>query len=354
MKTIDQYLFAKILTNLFVILAILTSILTLFSFFRITSISSINGSTFSHLVILSISYVPSYISSIFPLIIAGVIFFSYMQLKNKKHLVILKSIGLSPLDIMRCSLMFAAFAFIIHLFLTMFLSPYCMRVQQMARSMISLENILQSQKTPKEFQGLSKNITLYFDSIKSDGTLINIFYNNSAQHSIITAEKGIISGKKLFLYHGTKFQYTNPSNSVTFQIASVNLHQAEGKAFEYYDWKYFERYFPSLISPKYTRRSLPPFYAQASFMILSPLLSLCLIPMVALFVISMPEERHSRIEAFILPTISILASFIFFMTMYIKMQKTTSYLFGGIFFISSITPLFITFFYYLFLQKKYK
>ncbi len=235
-------------------------------------------STFFYLVSLLI---PDLLSIVLPAALLMATLFVYNKLIAENELIVMKAIGMSPLQILKPALQVTAFVMLILYAINLYILPLSFRklrdLEHDIRNRMSI-SMLQS----GQFNNF-KDLTIYIRKISSDGDVSGIIIHNSQDEKkpyTITARKGAVIKKeketRLVLIDGIRHEYPqnkgSPS-SVKFDQYMVDLNEDSFKSqkrtkkpYEYYT---YDLLFPNKTMGKTS--TYPKFIAQGHQRIISPL-----------------------------------------------------------------------------------
>ncbi len=182
--------------------------------------------------------VPRFISIVLPLTLFGSIIFAYSKLEQDNEIVIMRSSGISNFQIARPALILAFCATIFVWTLEVFIVPYgeasAKKLYALAQSKLGVSLLKEG-----SFTNIGEHFTIYFEEKEADGTLINIFIQdtrNADNVRSLFANLGKISdsqqGPVILLREGIQqYQGTNKQlYAVDFReyVLSINIEDSDG------------------------------------------------------------------------------------------------------------------------------
>ena len=173
---------------------------------------------------------PKIISKIYPFALFLSFYYVLSKYEKNNELLIFWNHGISQLQIINFFLKASFALMIIQILLLTFLVP---KTQDMARSILRNSNInfYDNFLKPKKFNDVIKNVTMYTEKKKSDGSLENIYikkFSNVNEFEILLARTGVIKNKNnkqvLTLFNGQNIKSKNNNiDSFTFSEFDFNL-----------------------------------------------------------------------------------------------------------------------------------
>ncbi|MBD1152662.1 LptF/LptG family permease [Pelagibacterales bacterium SAG-MED22] len=173
---------------------------------------------------------PKIISKIYPFALFLSFYYVLSKYEKNNELLIFWNHGISQLQVINFFLKASFALMIIQILLLTFLVP---KTQDMARSILRNSNInfYDNFLKPKKFNDVIKNVTMYTEKKKLDGSLENIYIkkiSNANEFEILLARTGVIKNKNnnqvLTLFNGQNIKSKNNNvDSFTFSEFDFNL-----------------------------------------------------------------------------------------------------------------------------------
>jgi lipopolysaccharide export system permease protein len=183
---------------------------------------------------------PKIISKIYPFALFLSFYYVLSKYEKNNELLIFWNHGISQLQIINFFLKASFALMIIQILLLTFLVP---KTQDMARSILRNSNInfYDNFLKPKKFNDVIKNVTMYTEKKKSDGSLENIYikkFSNVNEFEILLARTGVIKNKNnkqvLTLFIGQNIKSKNNNiDSFTFSEFDFNLSSLQSNTTTY-------------------------------------------------------------------------------------------------------------------------
>ena len=183
---------------------------------------------------------PKIISKIYPFALFLSFYYVLSKYEKNNELLIFWNHGISQLQIINFFLKASFALMIIQILLLTFLVP---KTQDMARSILRNSNInfYDNFLKPKKFNDVIKNVTMYTEKKKSDGSLENIYIKKLAnvnEFEILLARTGVIKNKNskqvLTLFNGQNIKSKNNNiDSFTFSEFDFNLSSLQSNTTTY-------------------------------------------------------------------------------------------------------------------------
>ena len=183
---------------------------------------------------------PKIISKIYPFALFLSFYYVLSKYEKNNELLIFWNHGISQLQIINFFLKASFALMIIQILLLTFLVP---KTQDMARSILRNSNInfYDNFLKPKKFNDVIKNVTMYTEKKKSDGSLENIYikkFSNVNEFEILLARTGVIKNKNnkqvLTLFNGQNIKSKNNNiDSFTFSEFDFNLSSLQSNTITY-------------------------------------------------------------------------------------------------------------------------
>ena len=183
---------------------------------------------------------PKIISKIYPFALFLSFYYVFSKYEKNNELLIFWNHGISQLQIINFFLKASFALMIIQILLLTFLVP---KTQDMARSILRNSNInfYDNFLKPKKFNDVIKNVTMYTEKKKSDGSLENIYikkFSNVNEFEILLARTGVIKNKNnkqvLTLFNGQNIKSKNNNiDSFTFSEFDFNLSSLQSNTTTY-------------------------------------------------------------------------------------------------------------------------
>ena len=183
---------------------------------------------------------PKIISKIYPFALFLSFYYVLSKYEKNNELLIFWNHGISQLQIINFFLKASFALMIIQILLLTFLVP---KTQDMARSILRNSNInfYDNFLKPKKFNDVIKNVTMYTEKKKSDGSLENIYikkFSNVNEFEILLARTGVIKNKNnkqvLTLFNGQNIKSKNNNiDSFTFSEFDFNLSNLQSNTTTY-------------------------------------------------------------------------------------------------------------------------
>ena len=183
---------------------------------------------------------PKIISKIYPFALFLSFYYVLSKYEKNNELLIFWNHGISQLQIINFFLKASFALMIIQILLLTFLVP---KTQDMARSILRNSNInfYDNFLKPKKFNDVIKNVTIYTEKKKSDGSLENIYikkFSNVNEFEILLARTGVIKNKNnkqvLTLFNGQNIKSKNNNiDSFTFSEFDFNLSSLQSNTTTY-------------------------------------------------------------------------------------------------------------------------
>jgi len=183
---------------------------------------------------------PKIISKIYPFALFLSFYYVLSKYEKNNELLIFWNHGISQLQIINFFLKASFALMIIQILLLTFLVP---KTQDMARSILRNSNInfYDNFLKPKKFNDVIKNVTMYTEKKKSDGSLENIYIkkiSNVNEFEILLARTGVIKNKNnkqvLTLFNGQNIKSKNNNiDSFTFSEFDFNLSSLQSNTTTY-------------------------------------------------------------------------------------------------------------------------
>ncbi len=183
---------------------------------------------------------PKIISKIYPFALFLSFYYVFSKYEKNNELLIFWNHGISQLQIINFFLKASFALMIIQILLLTFLVP---KTQDMARSILRNSNInfYDNFLKPKKFNDVIKNVTMYTEKKKSDGSLENIYIkkiSNFNEFEILLARTGVIKNKNnkqvLTLFNGQNIKSKNNNiDSFTFSEFDFNLSSLQSNTTTY-------------------------------------------------------------------------------------------------------------------------
>ena len=183
---------------------------------------------------------PKIISKIYPFALFLSFYYVLSKYEKNNELLIFWNHGISQLQVINFFLKASFALMIIQILLLTFLVP---KTQDMARSILRNSNInfYDNFLKPKKFNDVIKNVTMYTEKKKSDGSLENIYikkFSNVNEFEILLARTGVIKNKNnkqvLTLFNGQNIKSKNNNiDSFTFSEFDFNLSSLQSNTTTY-------------------------------------------------------------------------------------------------------------------------
>ncbi len=183
---------------------------------------------------------PKIISKVYPFALFLSFYYVLSKYEKNNELLIFWNHGISQLQIINFFLKASFALMIIQILLLTFLVP---KTQDMARSILRNSNInfYDNFLKPKKFNDVIKNVTMYTEKKKSDGSLENIYikkFSNVNEFEILLARTGVIKNKNnkqvLTLFNGQNIKSKNNNiDSFTFSEFDFNLSSLQSNTTTY-------------------------------------------------------------------------------------------------------------------------
>lgn len=305
------YIVKSIVPLLIIISFILTSVIWLTQLLKFLYLID-KGITVSHFLYLTLLVIPSLLFIILPLITVISIIIVYVNLNEKRELIILKNAGLSNFNIATAGLIIACILTIISYYISISLMP--VSYQRLKADLTTMKNNYVSNIiNEKTFIQLSKFITIYVDKNLHDGRLegIILFDNRdiNTKDTIIFANSGNIQihdGNPIFkLTNGIRQSYDVNENTTRLMFDSLimELTQHNTKVIndKRHDRDINEYYINELFSPhdSLSENKMVKLYVEGHQRLIWPLYNL-LLPFVALSVfLQYPHDKKSQLKSLV-------------------------------------------------------
>lgn len=234
MKKLNLYIAKQIVIGFLLVSFSLMSIIWLSQSLRFLDMIASNGITIGIFIEMTTLLMPRIYTILAPISLFATILFVYNRLLADQELVVMKSAGISPLQLAKPTIWIGCFL--------LFLNVWIMNVgiPKAENAFNDLEwkvknNVSHLMFREGEFTNIQKQkqLTIFIAEHEDDGSVSGIMINderNPLRHSTTTAEKGVIiqtsTGPRIVLINGTR-QELNRKNSqfssISFERYSVDF-----------------------------------------------------------------------------------------------------------------------------------
>lgn len=233
MKVFDWYIFRNLAIATGFISVTLALVIFLTQSLRFLELVINSGASSSSFWILTLLALPRFFEVIMPLsLMAGTVFI-YNRMNVDSELVVIRSVGYSPLALAKPALFFAFFVTIFLWSVTMWVAPKSLARMQEMRQVIKAQfsTVLFREGV---FNQAGKDLTVYIRKRDSKGELYGLMiYDNreAGNHpSTILAKRGILlatdDGYQVLVYDGTRLEYDRKNsvlNRLNFERYTIDL-----------------------------------------------------------------------------------------------------------------------------------
>ncbi len=197
------------------------------------------GVSFSLFLHLTMLVLPNFISIILPIALFIVVLFVYSKLTTDQELIVMKSVGMSPLALSRPALYFAGVLFGIAYLMSMLLVPYS--VNSFRQMTFKIRNDLAHVAIKEgEFNKLPNDVTVYVRVFTPDGYLKGIMIKerkDADKKIVLVAEEGYFfvedNVPKIMMKNGTRQEYNVQSgvfSSLQFEQYTMAFEEGAKKS----------------------------------------------------------------------------------------------------------------------------
>lgn len=213
MTLLERYILRQLVTVAMLVTLTLTLAIWLTQSLRFVELIVNRGLSLQSYLYLTLLLLPSFLSLMLPIALFTAVLFTYNKLISDSELVVLRAVGLGPLQLSRPALILATAIVGIGYFLSLFLLPWSYRqfkdLEFNVRSDYSA--VLLKEGT---FNNVTAGITVYIRSREADGELQGILiHDNRVRDKTFTlmAERGRLTmtpeGPRVILVNGNRQQF---------------------------------------------------------------------------------------------------------------------------------------------------
>jgi lipopolysaccharide export system permease protein len=237
----NKLIFKKILSDYlnFFIIAITIASLIVWVFQSVNFLDIIieDGRSYLTYINYSLLNIPKIISKLMPFVLFFSFFFILNKYENNNELLIFWNFGVNKIKLVYFFFYFSLIIVVLQIFLSSIIVPNSL---QFSRSIITNSNInlFEGFIKPKRFNDTIKNLTIYSESKKENGDLVNIFLKKDTDldFQITYAKIGRIktgNNDILELYDGQTINYVNKKISTfNFQKSDFGLNNLKSSFIE--------------------------------------------------------------------------------------------------------------------------
>lgn len=216
MKVFDRYIFKNLSIATIFVSVILATVILLTQSLRFLELVIEAGASSNAFWMLTFLALPRFFEIILPLSLMAAVIFIYNKMTSDSELVVIRSVGYSPLSLSQPAISLALIVCILLWAITMWAAPKALSTMQIKRQEIKAQfsSLLFREGV---FNQAGKGLTVYARERGSDGTLYGLMINdarNKQQNpSTILAKRGILSstdeGFQVLVFDGSRQEY-NP------------------------------------------------------------------------------------------------------------------------------------------------
>ena len=227
MKKLNLYITKQIIIGFLLVSFSLMSIIWLSQSLRFLDLIASDGISISIFIKITSLLMPRIFAILAPISLFTAVLFVYNRMLSDQELVVMKSAGISPLQLAKPSLWVGITLLLFNIWLMNYGIPLSETAYKNLQWKIK-NNISHLMFREGEFTNLQKdqNLTIFISSHENDNSVSGVLINderNPQKRSTITAEKGVIittsSGPRIILVNGT-LQELSKNNS---RFTSVNF-----------------------------------------------------------------------------------------------------------------------------------
>lgn len=231
MRVFNRYIIKNLLLATAFITVILSAVIMLTQSLRFLELIIDSGASSGTFWTLTFMALPRFWEIIIPIAIMIATTFVYSRLKESSELVVMRSTGSSPLQIIKPALLTCG-CFVMFLWtLTLWITPQSLSglqaLRQIVKSQFSLQLLHEG-----VFNQFGQNITVFINEKMPDGTLSGVIIHDQTEKPAVTtmAQKGIISDQngnyKITVYNGSRQSFNEKKDALQrldFERYTVDL-----------------------------------------------------------------------------------------------------------------------------------
>jgi lipopolysaccharide export system permease protein len=234
---IYKYLFNEIFKNFITVLITFTTIAWTVRAVNFLDLMLDDGFSAAIYFKYSLLNITTIISRFIPLSFLLSLVISISRFERQQELLILWTTGLNKIKIANIFFLFSIFTLLLQIILSSIVNPYLLNKSRSLLKESKFSQISSMLKT-NDFSDSFSGITFYIKNKVSDGTLENIFINDSngnlnsllgdvgtSKNTTIIAEKGFVTNGKIILYDGfiQKIDDKNIIKNINFDKTELSL-----------------------------------------------------------------------------------------------------------------------------------
>jgi len=318
MGIFDRYLFKNLLVTTVFVALILVVVIFLTQSLRFLELVIESGASSSSFWILTLLALPRFFEVIMPLALMAATLFTYNRMTADSELIVIRSVGYSPLSLARPALVLGALVTLFLWSMTMWAAPKALSEMQGMQQAIKsqLSSFLFREGV---FNQVGNGLTVYIRKRNNDGDLRGLIIQDardkSKNPSTITAQHGLIVANEegenqVVVYDGARQQYdpkTKILHRLNFERYTIDLpnNSPVNKRWSAPD----ERSIFELLNPdlnnKRDQESLRDFKIELHKRLVGPLLAVvfCLISCCSLLI--GPIDRRGQTKRIVFAIVSV-------------------------------------------------
>ncbi len=334
MPILFRYIFRSLFVPFIVILLTMSGIVWLTQSMRILDLIVDKGIELRDFFYIASLLLPSLFYIITPIALTMTIAAVINRLRHDREVIVLKSIGLTDIQILRPFLYFAILVSLFNYFISLYAMPRCYR-EFKELSMHFRNNYASMLLQEDVFSTQIGNLTIYIGRFAEGGQLDDIFINDRRNPEVdktITARSGSLktlqNSGHLELMHGTIQEKNNISGKIAIvhfdhykmimDMSLTNINQLRGRGEN--EQYLHELLFPANMPADEVWRSRVHGHQR----LIWPAFNISLSMFVAIWLLAQPYNRRQRAAGGIFPSI-IVAAFIILAMLFYSAAKNNIY-----------------------------
>lgn len=284
MTHVGKYIAGQILVAaLFTTIALCTAVLLIQSL-RLVDLIVNRGLPLSDFFYMAAMMLPRFVAFMMPLAVFAAALFTYNRMMSDSEVVILRSSGLSPMQIAKPALIVAAAASILGYALTLYFVPASLN--SFKASLLEVRsNLASSLLKERQFTVIGDTVTVYFRDQTAAGEMLDLMVHDARdpdQQVTILAERGVLvdgpEGVRLVVLNGSQQSFSEGTlHYLTFERYTLDFASSNPAIAD--RWREpSERFLPDLLFPDMDNAGdaahLDELWAEAHERLTSPLLPL--------------------------------------------------------------------------------
>ncbi len=315
----DRYLFKDLCVATIFVALTLAAVIFLTQSLRFLELVIDSGASSTTFWVLTFLALPRFFEIILPIALMAATVFIYNKLTMDSELIVMRSIGTSPMALARPALLMAALTTIVLWMMTMWLGPASLSNMQQMRQVVKAQysTLLFREGV---FNSVAPGLTVFIRDKSSNGELYGIVIHDSRKKTepavTVLAKRGVIvgtdEGQQVLVYDGSRQNMNTKTgllDKLDFDRYLIDL--PEGTSPVRQRWREpDERTFIELLNPDPENardvESRWEFMVEAHRRVVSPLLAPAFVMIALSFLLIGPIERRGqglRITAAVVSTI---------------------------------------------------